>query len=178
MIVVEITNVVAKAAISGWSKDTILGKIADAQYRPNGFPAICIMQKKATVSLFDSGKITSMGSKSIQGALESINDFCKRLKSFGMKIRIDAKPTVSMITSKVSLGRKINISSLRGMPEFKKDVDRFSCIQIVFDDADVMAYESYLKISAKNEQNIISTAKKIDAYDATASAAVATVGDQ
>jgi len=60
--IITITNIVANSKISGFDIKTILKKIPNAEYRPNGFPATVITMNHVKINLYDSGKITSIRS--------------------------------------------------------------------------------------------------------------------
>ncbi len=166
MIVMKITNVVSKCTISGFEKDVILSGISNAEYRPNGFPAICtLMNNGITISLFDSGKIISMGAKSSEDSLESIIHYIKRIKKLGMNITVLSKAVVSLIVSHVSFGKKIDIESLKKTSQFKKEIKRFSSIQLGFDqNINVQAYSENLVISGKDVNEMMSVVKQLEKY--------------
>ncbi len=152
MILMNIINVNAKAKISGFDTDAIIDGITNAEYRPNGFPAICIGSDSGiTISLFDSGKINSKRAKSTDSAILAINNFVKTLKKLGMKISILSKPSIYLIVTNVFYEKRINIKSLKSLPEFKKEIKRFSSIQLVFpNNVNVLAYENSLRVSGND----------------------------
>lgn len=170
MPVVTIVNVVAKSRISGFDKEIILDKMNDAEYRPNGFPAICVSMNGIILSLFDSGKLTSTRGTSINSAISSINNYIKRIRKLKMDITILSKPTVSMIVSRVSFGgeKKMDIATLKRIPQFKKEIKKFSSIQLVFaaahNNVSVLAYADKVMISGSNMTEIISVINILEEY--------------
>ncbi len=166
MIVMRITNVVARAKISGFEKSVILDGICNAEYRPNGFPAICFpAENGATVSLFDSGKMTSKGAKSTDFAVRSIYQHVERIKKLGTRITIISNPTISLIVSHVSFGRTLDIKRLQKIAQFKKKVSKFNSIQLAFPhNINVQAYVDSLVISGCDTVKMIMIAKRLKRY--------------
>ncbi len=161
----RITNVVSKAAISGFEKDIILDAINTAEYRPNGFPAICVRENHITISLFDSGKITSKGACSTDNSIQSINQFIKRIRKLGMKISVTSKPTISLIVCNVSFGKRMDIASLKRTLQFKKEIKRFSAIQLKFpNNVNVQAYDYSLLISGDDITHMMGIVKDLEKY--------------
>ena len=166
MIVMRIINVVARAEISGFEKGVILDGICNAEYRPNGFPAICFpVENGITVSLFDSGKMTSKGAKSTDFAVQSIYQHVEKIQKLRAGVTITADPTISLIVSHVSFGRTLDIDRLQEITEFKKKVNRFGSIQLVFPhNINVQAYANSLVISGCDTLRMIMIVKRLKRY--------------
>ena len=164
MITAKIENVVATASISKFdTKEIIYWPMVE--FRPNGYPGICVHVKNITLSIFDSGKIVSKGSKDPDIAINSILNFIKRLKKSGLKVAIKSKPVINMIVSHVNLAPKIlDITRLKELPEFHKEIKRFACLQLKFKEGNVQVYKSKLVISTKRVEDINLLVKKLRRY--------------
>ncbi len=164
MITVQIDNVVTTAQVTRFNTNSIV-YWPKVEFRPNGYPGICIHERHVTLSVFDSGKIVSKGSKGTKDAIQSILDFIQRLKKSGIKVSLKSKPTISMIVAHVRFEpKRLDIQRLKELPEFHKEIKRFASIQLKFKEGNVQAYESKIVISSTSIDDITRIAKKMRRY--------------
>ena len=164
MITAQIDNVVATASVTKFDTKHIV-YWPMVEFRPNGYPGICVHEKNITLSIFDSGKIVSKGSKDPDTAINSILYFIKRLKKSGLKVAIKSKPVINMVVSHVNFEPKIlDITRLKELPEFHKEIKRFACIQLKFKEGNVQVYKSKLVISTRRIEDISRLVKRLRRY--------------
>ena len=166
--IVTITNIVASSRISGFDVKTILKKIPDAKYRPNGFPATVISIGRVKINLYDSGKIVSARSTTEENAIQSIHHFVKNLNDLGMNSKVESDPQISMITAIVDYRGIIDLDALRNTPHYTKDLQSFPAIQMSFPNGvAVKAYDSKLVVTFKTIDSMIPVIKDIQKYTRT-----------
>lgn len=94
---IQIRNVVALGSLGHrLDLNSIAVAIPEAKYRPNVFPALTYKLKRprATLLIFESGKIVCSGAKSERRAIKAIKFLVNRLKE--EKILILGKPAISV----------------------------------------------------------------------------------
>ncbi len=113
--IISIQNVVANAQITRCDEDTVLKKIPESEYHPNGFPAIGIRKKRVKIWLYKSGKIVSAGAKSREIAIGVIMDTIQRLSSLGFAIKVRSAPRISLVVANIKLDGYLQRSKLQSM---------------------------------------------------------------
>ena len=147
--IINVTNYVSTAKISGFDVKKILKKIPHSQYRPNGFPATVISNGRKKINLYDSGKITSTKSTTAKKSIESLYHFVDELNDVGMKCIIVHNPKITMVSATVTYGGTINLDALRSTTHYTKDVQSFPAIQLSFPNGiAVKAFSEKLVITA------------------------------
>jgi TATA-box binding protein (TBP) (component of TFIID and TFIIIB) len=163
--VIDVTNYVASAEISGFDIKEVLKKIPESKFRPNGFPATVISAKDAVINLYDSGKMSSTKNKTHNKAIESLMEFTKRLQTNKIKHTITSYPKISMISAVVNYHRTIDIKALRRSVYFKKDIQSFPAIQMSFPNGvAVKAYAEKLVITAQKISMMAPAINEIKKY--------------
>ena len=163
--IVNITNYVSSAKISGFDVDIILKKIPGALYRPHGFPATVITTKQRKINLYDSGKIASTKSTTQEKAIQSLYDFVMELNDIGMKCMVPSKPQIVMISATVEYHGVINIDALRNNIHYTKDLQSFPAIQMSFPNGvAVKAYDTKLVITASSIDSMVPAILEIKKY--------------
>lgn len=82
----EIVNIIASAKIEGTiDVETLFQKLHNTSYNPEIFPGLVYRKfnRKPTIIMFASGKISSHGSRSEKIAIESINETLKEIDKLG-----------------------------------------------------------------------------------------------
>ncbi len=161
---IKIVNVVAKAVIAGHDNNTILKTVRNAEYRPNNFPAIGIKTAKAKIWLYNSGKVTSTGTNSMDEALVSITDFVHEMARLGMSIKMISEPRVVLVVANVFVSKKLDIIKMRHM--VKSSQPRFTSRTVQFGDGKhARIYDNNAVIaSASSIDGIIEIVKKLEKY--------------
>ncbi len=160
---ITIDNVTANAEIASCDENTILEKIPESEYRPNGFPAIGIKVKHSQVWLYKSGKMASNGAKSIKHAIDSIIHVIHEIESIGVPIQIKSSPKISMIVANSILDGKPDYSKLENVVE--KSNPKFSQKTLYFEEHKAhvrITKNKKIGISAPSLEAIITIMKKLD----------------
>ena len=163
LIVIQIVNVVANCEILIDSKklhDTVI-KWKKIEYKPNGFPGIQYHDKNGTISIFNSGKINANGFKSKENAISALNNIIDRISKH-IECKIIKKPSVHLYVASVQYNKKLNWNKLRKMPEFVKRVQGFTCLQLKFQDINVLAYKQHCVIQGKSMDEINKIVKRLE----------------
>jgi len=160
-----IENVVANATISGYEIKKILESIPETQYRPNRFPALGVNVGKSKVWLYDSGKVTSAGSKSRDEAIDSINDFVGMLEKLGMRITILSTPKIVNIIANTILSN-LDMAQIKCMKEFIREIPAFGAILSSFENhTSIRIYQNGAIMASNNTiKKIIHSIKELKKY--------------
>ena len=110
----RIENVVASASLTQPLDLIALSKVLNSNYTPERFPGLIYRDKsfKATLMIFNSGKIICAGAKSENKAKKAILHLINELKSNGVIILNPVKVEVENIVAVSELNIKLNLEML------------------------------------------------------------------
>ena len=157
--IIKIVNVVCTAQIS--PINDIIKEWDDIEYRPSGFPGIIYHYNGKRIDIFDSGKITSKGSKDSKTATSIIHEFFDIISSKGIKFNIIQKPIINMIVASCELDDIVDLDMLSKSSYFVKRMDYFPCVQLNVDGVNVNAYSKKLIVSGGSILEIKNVVKKV-----------------
>ncbi|MBS7650208.1 MAG: TATA-box-binding protein [Candidatus Bathyarchaeia archaeon] len=109
---VEIENVVASGILEQpLDLDLIYKTIPGSRYNPQRFPGLYLNLKnpKSFILIFNSGKIISMGTRSVRQAKKSIMTAIKELKSTGVVILKEPKIEIENMVACADLKEKVDL---------------------------------------------------------------------
>jgi transcription initiation factor TFIID TATA-box-binding protein len=85
------------------------------------------------VTVFKSGKIISVGTKSIDFAIKELETASKLLKKYGLISKFSLKPQIRNIVSNIDLKRKIDLEKFaRSIPKVMYEPEQFSGLVLRF----------------------------------------------
>ncbi|MBS7658057.1 MAG: TATA box-binding protein [Candidatus Bathyarchaeia archaeon] len=110
----RIENVVASAWLAQPLDLTVLSKVLNSNYLPERFPGLIYRDKsfKATLMIFNSGKIVCTGAKSENKAKKAILRLINELKNSGVVILNPVKIEIENIVAVSELNIKLNLEKI------------------------------------------------------------------
>ncbi len=110
----RVENVVASTSLTQSLDLIALSKVLNSNYIPERFPGLIYRDKrsKATLMIFDSGKIVCTGAKSENKARKAILHLINELKINGIIILNPAKIEIKNIVAVTELNIKLNLETL------------------------------------------------------------------
>ena len=115
MIKIKIENMVATTLLCKKLDLTSLSKsLEGAQYDTERFPGlVCrILNPKASILLFGSGKVVCTGAKNLDGVRAAIDQFVKQMEAIGVPVTRKPEITVQNIVATADLGCVINLNAI------------------------------------------------------------------
>ena len=112
---VRVENVVASGRLEQHlDLDLISGSVPGARYNPKKFPGLFFNLKrpKSLLLLFNSGKIISMGTRSVRQAKRAIVNAVRELRSMGMVILAEPRIEISNMVACADLKARIDLEDL------------------------------------------------------------------
>jgi transcription initiation factor TFIID TATA-box-binding protein len=115
MIKIRIENMVATTSLcKKLDLKSISKSIEGAQYDTERFPGmVCrIMNPKASILLFSSGKVVCTGAKNLDGVHAAIDQLVKQMEAIGVPVTRKPEITVQNIVASADLGCVINLNAI------------------------------------------------------------------
>lgn len=110
-----VSNVVVTGGVeTELDLETLAVDLPNADYNPSKFPGIVYRKTnpKATILIFRSGKLVSTGSKSVDGAVGSVEFILDKMEGIGVKPPDEPTITVSNIVSHGDFGQELNLNAI------------------------------------------------------------------
>lgn len=132
-IVVDIVNVIATVNFEKSTPiDQIIDKIPQAEYNPKEFSGVILRltNPKASILIFDSGKMICTGTKSPNLAKKSIHEIASKLQKSNI-ISLDKPPKIKIqnIVASVSYGVEINLDTCaQNLPRNMYEPEHFPAV--------------------------------------------------
>lgn len=112
---VSVENVVASGKLEQHlDLDMISGSVPGARYNPKKFPGLFFNLKspKSLLLLFNSGKIISMGTRSVRQAKRAIVNAVRELRSMGMVILAEPRIEIQNMVACADLKARVDLEDL------------------------------------------------------------------
>jgi transcription initiation factor TFIID TATA-box-binding protein len=132
-VIVDIVNVIATVNFGESTRiEQIIDKIPQAEYRPKEFSGVILRltNPKASILIFDSGKMICTGTKSSSLAKKSIHEIASKFQKNNI-ISLDKPPKIKIqnIVASVSYGVEINLDACaQNLPTSMYEPEHFPAV--------------------------------------------------